>query len=96
MLEMFFDPQSVAVIGASTNPEKLGHGILANLIDSGFEGKLYPINPGADEILGLTCYASVLDVPGPVEMAVIVVPEKFVPSVLRESGEKGVKGAIII
>jgi acetate---CoA ligase (ADP-forming) len=96
MLEMLFNPQSVAVIGASSNPEKLGHGILANLIESGFQGDLYPINPGSEEILGLPCYGSVLDAPGPVELVVIVVPAKFVASVLRESGEKGAKGAIII
>ncbi|MBC7235966.1 MAG: acetate--CoA ligase [Chloroflexi bacterium] len=96
MLEMLFNPQSVAVIGASTNPEKLGHGILANLIESGFKGGLYPINPSAGEILGLKCYPSVLDVPDPVELVVIVVPAKFVASVLREAGQKGAKGAIVI
>jgi len=93
---MFFDPAAIAVIGASESPGKLGHQVLANLIESGFRGQLYPINPKADEILGLTCYQTVLDVPGPVGLVVIVVPSKFVAGVLEESGRKGARGAIVI
>lgn len=96
MLEMFFDPGAVAVIGASESPGKLGNQVLANLIESGFPGRIYPINPKAKEILGLACFPSVLDVPGSVDLVVIVVPAKFVPGVLEESGKKGAKGAIII
>ena len=96
MLSFFFNPESVAVIGASTSPEKLGHAVLRNMVDCGYQGKLYPINPKADEILGITAYPSVTDVPGPVEMAVIVIPHQFVPDALRECGEKGVKGVVII
>ena len=96
MLEMFFDPGAVAVIGASESPEKLGHQVLANLIESGFPGQLYPINPKADEILGLTCFPSVLDVPGPVDLVVIAVPDVYVARVLEESGQKGARGAIVI
>ena len=96
MLDMFFNPRSIAIIGASENPQKLGHGVLANLIESGFGGGIYPINPKSEEILGLKCYRSVLDIPGPVELVVIVVPARFVPAVLEESGQKGAKGAIVI
>ncbi len=96
MLDMFFAPQAVAVIGASENPQKLGYQVLANLVQSGFKGQIYPINPKASEILGLTCYPSVLDIPGPLDLVTIVVPNKFVASVLEESGKKGAKGAIII
>ncbi|MBC7223824.1 MAG: acetate--CoA ligase [Anaerolineae bacterium] len=96
MLEMFSDPQSVAVIGASREPEKLGYGVLANIIKGGFPKPVYPINPKAEEVLGLKCYPSVLDVPGPVDLAVIVVPAKYVAGVLEECGKKGVRGAIII
>ncbi len=96
MLDMFFAPKSVAVIGASENPQKLGYQVLANLVQSGFKGKIYPINPKASEILGITCYPSVLDVPGPVDLVTIVVPNKFVASVLDEAGRKGAQGAIII
>ena len=96
MLEMFFNPQSVAVIGASRNPNKLGYGVLSNILQYGYQGRVYPINPKADEIMGLRAYASILDVPDPVELAVIVIPAKYVASVLEECGQKGVKGAIII
>ncbi|MCD6519501.1 MAG: acetate--CoA ligase [Anaerolineae bacterium] len=96
MLDMFFNPRSIAVVGASENPQKLGHAILANLIDSGFPGRLYPVNPKAEEILGLKCYRSVLDIPGALDLIVVVIPSKFVSSVLEEAGQKGVQGAIII
>ena len=96
MLEAFFNPQSVAVIGASRSKEKLGHGVLANLIKYGYPGQIYPINPKADEILGLKCYPSVLDVPGPIDLAIVVIPAQFVAAVLEECGQKGVKGVVII
>lgn len=96
MLEMFSNPQSVAVIGASADPQKLGNAVLVNLIESGFEGGIYPINLRENEILGLKAYPSVLDVPDPVDLVVIVVPSQFVADVLEESGQKGVRGAIII
>ncbi len=95
-LDMFFNPGSVAVIGAAREPHKLGYGVLANIIQSGYPGPVYPINPKADEILGLRAYPSILDVPESVELAVIVVPARFVPATLRECGQKGVRGVIII
>ena len=96
MLEQFFDPQGVALVGASRDSTKLGYAILDNLIKYGYGGGIYPINPKADEILGLKSYASVLDVPDPIDLAVIVIPSRFVAPVLTECGEKGIKGAIII
>jgi acetyl coenzyme A synthetase (ADP forming)-like protein len=96
MLEMFFAPRSVAVIGAGREPGKLGHDVLNNLLQYGYKGQVYPVNPKADEILGLKSYPTVLDVPGPVDLAVIVVPARFVPDVMQQCGEKGVKGAVII
>jgi len=96
MLDNFFQPNSVAVIGASRDPEKLGYAVLNNLKEGGFEGPLYPINPKAEEILGLEAYESVLDVPDPIGLAVIVVPAKIVPHVLRECGEKGISAVVII
>ncbi len=96
MLEMFSDPGSVAVIGASRKPEKLGYGVLSNILKYGYKGAVYPINPKADEILGLKCYPSVLAVEDDIDLAVIVVPARFVAGVLDECGQKGVKGAIII
>ncbi len=96
MLEVFSEPRSVAVIGASRDPGKLGYGVLSNIVQYGYEGAVYPINPKADEILGLKCYPSVLDVEEDIELAVIVVPARFVAAVLEECGRKGVEGAIII
>ncbi len=96
MLDMFFNPQAVAIIGASRTPGKLGHDVLRNVIQHGYQGAVYPINPKADEILGLVCYPSVLDVPDPIDLAVLLIPSQSVAQVLAECGEKGVKGAIII
>jgi acetyl coenzyme A synthetase (ADP forming)-like protein len=95
-LEAFLKPKSIAVIGASREPEKVGHRILGNLVESGFEGPLYPINPKADEILGIKCYSNITDVPNQVDLAVIVVPAKIVPMVAEECGKKGVKGIVVI
>ena len=98
MLEAFFDPKSVAVIGASTNPDKLGYAVLENLVDGGYVdvGKIYPINPKADEILGQKSYPTVLDVPDDIDMAVIVIPYNYVPSVLVECGKKSIPAVVII
>ena len=95
-LNQFFDPRAVAVVGASTDPTKLGYAVLFNVLEHGFTGEVYPINPKADEILGKKAYASVLDVPGPIDLAVIVVPSKFVAGVVEECGQKGIKGVITI
>lgn len=96
MLEMFTNPKGVAVIGASASPGKLGYQVLENVVQYGYEGKVYPINPKADEILGLKAYPSVLDTPDPVDMAIIIVPAKAVPPALEECGQRGLKGAVII
>ncbi|MFH1596994.1 MAG: acetate--CoA ligase family protein [Pseudomonadota bacterium] len=95
-LKPIFKPQSVAVIGASTSPGKLGHDILANLKNGGFPGPLYPINPKADEILGLKAYKSVADTPAPPELAVVVIPARIVASTLEQCAAAGVKAAIVI
>jgi acetyltransferase len=98
-IEAFFTPKSIAVIGASTSQHKLGHAVLKNLVEGGFVeagGVVYPINPGADEILGMKAYADVTEVEGPVELAVIVIPYQVVPEALEACGQKGVKSAIII
>ena len=95
MLEKMFNPESVAVIGASHVKGKVGRAVLDNLLD-GYEGKIYPINPKTPEIEGLKCYKSVLDVPGPIDLAVIVIPAKLVPQAVRECGEKGITYLVII
>ena len=95
-LNSILEPLSIAIIGASANPEKIGHKILKNIVDGGFRGRVYPVNPGGGEILGLKAYPSVLEVPGDVDTVIVVVPAKFVPSVIEECVKKGVKGAVII
>jgi acetyltransferase len=93
---MFFNAQAVAVIGASRTAGKLGHSVLQNIIQHGYGGAVYPINPRAGDILGLKCYPSVSEVPGPIDLAVILIPSTVVADSLRECGEKGVAGAVII
>lgn len=89
-------PQSIAIVGASATPGKIGYTVVKNLLESGYQGAIYPLNPKEKEILGLPVYPSVLDVPGPVDAAVITVPAHLVPAVAEECGKKGVKGLIVI
>lgn len=98
MLEAFFEPRSVAVIGASTQPGKLGYNVVENLVQGGYvrRGKIYPINPKAEEILGQKAYPSVLEVPGEIDLAVLVIPYPFVPEAVHQCGEKGIPAAIVI
>jgi len=95
-LDAIFRPKSVAIIGASRTPGKVGHVLTRNMLESGFSGKIYPINPKADEILGLPCYKSVLDVPSEVDLAVVSIPSGGVLQVAEECGRKGVKALIVI
>ena len=95
-LGSFFAPKSVAVIGASRESGKLGHEVFRNIIDAGYKGNLYPINPKADEILGRKCYPSIKDVPSDVELVVVIVPARFVPQVIVDCGLKAVRAAIVI
>lgn len=95
MIEKFFNPKSIAVIGASRTPGKVGYAILENLKKS-FSGKIYPINPFATEILGLKVYSSLKDIPEKVDLAIIAVKAKIVKEVLKDCGKKGVKHVIII
>jgi acetyl coenzyme A synthetase (ADP forming)-like protein len=95
-LKPLFYPKSVAVIGASNNPAKWGFSIFNDLLVKGFKGDLYPVNKNEERISGITCYKSVKDVPKPVDLAVIAVPAKIVPPIMKECVEKGVKTAVII
>lgn len=93
-IEYFFRPKSVAVIGASANTEKGGYIIVKNLVKS-FSGAIYPVNPKLSEVCGLKAYPTVQDIPGEVDLAVILIPAKFIPQVIKDCGEKGVKAVII-
>jgi acetyltransferase len=96
MLDSFFNPKSIAIIGASRTPGKVGYDILKNAIQYGYQGSVYPINPGAAEILGLKAYPSLLDVPDKIDLAVVVVPPKNVLEIIGQCGDKGIDAAIII
>ncbi|MEM4005046.1 MAG: CoA-binding protein, partial [Desulfurococcaceae archaeon] len=91
----FFQPESVAIIGATPKEGKVGRAILENFIKK-FKGRIYPVNPQYDEILGLKCYRNIKDLPESPDLAVIAIPAQHVPSALMELGEKGCKAAIII
>src|SRR5262245_19172664 len=89
-------PKAVAVIGASSEAGKIGNSVMKNLINGGYKGQIYPINPSADEIMGLKAYKSVKDVPGDIDVAVFAIPAKFVASAVAECGEKKIPGAVLI
>lgn len=95
-LDSLMKPKSLAVIGASAKPGKIGYTVVKNLIESGYEGKIYPINLETDEILGLKAYPTLTDVPGEIDTAIITIPAKAVLKAVEDCGNKGVKGLIII
>ncbi|MBW2030065.1 MAG: CoA-binding protein [Deltaproteobacteria bacterium] len=94
-MKYFFEPRSVAVVGASTNPKKDGNIILRNILESDFSGEVYPINPNATEVCGVKAYPSLLDVPGEVDLVIIIIPARFSPQVMEDCAKKGVKAVII-
>ena len=96
MLDTLFYPNSVAVIGASQDPQKVGYAILNNLQKFGYQGKIYPINPKADEILGLKAHKSIFDVQDEINLAVISIPAALVPDCIRDCIKKGIRSAVII
>jgi acetyl coenzyme A synthetase (ADP forming)-like protein len=95
-MQHIMNPKAVAVIGASEGEGKIGNSVMKNIINGGYQGELYPINPKADEILGKKAYKSVKDVPGEIDVAVFAVPAKFCVAAMEEVGEKGIPGAVMI
>lgn len=89
-----FLPRSVAVVGASTDPRKVGYAAFRNLLQ--FKGDLYPVNPKRDEVLGRKAYPSIASLPGPIDMVVIAVPAALVPGVIEEAGRAGARLAVIL
>ncbi|MEJ2071592.1 MAG: CoA-binding protein [Syntrophobacterales bacterium] len=96
LLDYFFRPASVAVVGASTREGSVGHILVDNLQKGDFPGQIYPINPKATEILGAKAYPSLTAVGAPVDLAVICIPIKGVPEIIKECGQSGIKAAVII
>ena len=95
MLQSLLRPKTVAVVGASHQPGKVGHEVLANLINSGFQGTIIPVNPKADEVLGRRCYHRLTEYKGKIDLAVVVVPAKAVKESIQDSINAGAKAAII-
>ncbi len=95
-LKPFFEPASIAVIGASANPQKIGHQILKNIKEAGFAGKVYPVHPSLSDILNLKSYPSVTAIPDTIDLAVVVIPASEVINVVEECGQKKVKAVIVI
>jgi len=96
MIESFFTPKRVAVIGASRDPHKLGYGVIRNLLKYKFKGKIFPVNKNASEILDIPCYSSVEELPDGIELAVVVLPATIVPKIIEQCGAKGIKNAIVV
>jgi acyl-CoA synthetase (NDP forming) len=95
-MNVIFNPRAVAVIGASDNPGKLGSHVMRSLTEGEYPGKIFPVNPGKDEILGIRTYPSLLKVPETVDLSIIVLPAEQVPKIITECKEKGVKGIVLI
>ncbi len=94
--KLIFEPRSIAFLGATNDPGKWGYRILSNIINGGFKGRIYPVNPTKEEILGLKVYKSVSEIPETPDLAVIVIPPSGVPTVLRECAAKDIKAGLVI
>ncbi|MGZ3615234.1 MAG: CoA-binding protein, partial [Thermodesulfobacteriota bacterium] len=95
-MEAIFNPGSVAVIGASDNPGKLGSHVMRSLIEGRFPGRIYPVNPGKNEILGIKTYPSLFEVPDAIDLSIVVLPAEQVPKIIKECQNKNVKGIVLI
>ncbi len=95
-LDPIFSPQSVAVVGASTTPGKVGHDIFANILKGGYRGILYPVNPNAKSVLSVRAYPNIIDIPDDVDLAIIILPPRTALKAIKEAIEKGVKGVVIV
>jgi acyl-CoA synthetase (NDP forming) len=94
-LDVFFYPKSVAIIGASRDPKKTGNALIQNLLNYGYQGTVYPVNPTEDEILGVKAYRSVGEIPGKVDLAIFTVPAPAVVKLMEECGHMGVRAGVV-
>ena len=95
-LDHIFSPGSIAVVGASASPDKVGFMCVNNLLEAGFGGRIYPVNPGLSELFGLRVYPSVTAIPGEVDLAIVAIPAELTLSTIEECITKGIKGTILI
>ena len=94
-LSKFFEPESVAIIGASATPGKAGYVVMRNILANGYAGKIYPVNPKGGEILGLPAYPSIANLPEGIDLAIIVIPARATVQALRECADKGIKSIVL-
>jgi len=95
-LDALFNPESVAVIGASSTPGKVGHDIFVNILKGGYTGTLYPVNPKAKSIASVRAWADIQDIPDPIELAIIILPPRLAEPAIKQAIEKGVKAVVIV
>ncbi|BBO78452.1 acyl-CoA synthetase [Desulfosarcina widdelii] len=95
-LDALFNPESVAVVGASSTPGKVGHDIFVNILKGGYTGTLYPVNPKAKSIASVRAYPDIQDIPDPIELAIIILPPRLAESAIKQAIEKGVKAVVIV
>ncbi len=95
-LKQLMYPTSIALWGASDNPLKMGTMQMANILETGYQGKVYPVHPRLDTVLGLPAVRSVADIDGPVDLAFLVLPTEVVPGILEECGQAGIRRAVVI
>jgi len=95
-IDAIFSPGSVAVVGASATPGKVGHDIFANILRGGFQGTLYPVNPSAKSILSVRSYTNIGEIPDTPDLAIIILPPKIAPQAVEQAIEKGVKGIVVV
>lgn len=95
-LDAIFSPESVAIIGASNTPGKVGHDIFANILHGGFQGTLYPVNPKAKSILSVKTFPTIKDIADPVDQAIIILPPEPCVQAVEDAIAKGVKGIVIV
>ena len=95
-LDPLFRPRSIAVVGASRDPAKLGHVLLKNVLDYGFAGEVYPVNPQGGEILGRAVFADLRSLPQAPDLVLLSIPNRGVPAAIRDAAARGAKAAVIL
>ncbi len=95
-LDYLFNPKSIAIIGATNKKEKVGYAIFKNIIEGGYKGKIFPVNKRLETLEGYKVYKSILDIPEPIDLAIISIPIQYIPDLFDELGKKGVKAAVVI
>lgn len=95
-IESIMSPKSIAVVGATNRPGSVGHAVFANILNAGYQGILYPVNPRAKSVQSVRAYPRLMDIPDEIDLAVIIVPAEVVPSIIEEAAQKKVKGIVVI